>query len=163
MRTQGMTGFYARMIELAPFGHTDPLHDFLAARIEDGCEGEYLFESECLKAMVQTGARRFGRQSRAPELLPETPADLDTGRKPAVERRFGEAGKSDEFPGRPQLEGIQAVSVFVEKGPDAPDHGDALLIGIRTWKVLQNSRVLVHAKEGFDIFGDPSSQSQAVG
>jgi hypothetical protein len=114
MHQQGRIRLQHGMRKLAHFLHTDLLHNPLGRNIGMWCKGEYFFEAQFLKAVIEAGPGAFGSKTLAPIFTAEAPADLHTGSKGGLEGGCLEADEADECAGIQSVYGVEAEAVLPE-------------------------------------------------
>src|SRR3954447_26164099 len=99
-----------RMIEVVSVvvRHSDALHDAARALVDDGCEGDDLFEVQSVEAERDRRTGGLGCVAVPPAIPRKPPSHLDRRQEMGIELRHGKTDEADEGPVIGYLDGPEA-------------------------------------------------------
>ena len=100
-------------------GHTEFLHHAAGPQVVGNREGDNALEAEFLNAVVDRGARAFGREPFTPIFESKPPTDFDCWREMRIECRNGQTYKPDKGAGLQEFDRKGAEAMPIEVLPGA--------------------------------------------
>lgn len=141
----------------------DFFHDSARFQVVGDGDGDDLFQSELLEAVLKCGAGGFGGITLAPVFGGQAPADFDARGEVGLEAGDTQADESDELWSAPDFDGPEAETPFPEMGADAGGHFVALFARQEVGEELHDARIGIEGGERFEIVVGPFAEEEAWG
>src|SRR5579864_8247924 len=132
-------------------GHAEPFHHAPRPDVSRNRERHQRLKPDLLERVPHHLPRALGSQPLPPMIGRESPANLDTRRKRALERRHGQPHKPDKRTIPPELRRTEPETVFPEMSFNPLDEQIALLPGKPSRHKLHDARVRIQPRKRFPV------------
>lgn len=158
VREKGVEKISGRVVAEADF-----FHDAARFQVVGDGDGDDLFQSELLEAVVQRRPRGFGGVALAPVIRGQPPADFDARGEVGFEAGDTQADESDELRPAPDFDSPEAEAPFLKMSADAGGHFIALFARQESGEELHDAGIGVEGRERFEVVVGPFAEEKAWG